>query len=189
MPEKKLSTGPPGIAACRGDGVWYPHRAQGKLRSHWCGCRTTSGKITTTSIDHQKGCSVDCSVDVLSTPQSVQEPGKGGRVVRIEQESACTIYILNTDHTYDQILQATAANKMIGHIAATYIRITLSKTRMLRPIGRRITTLSRPKRREYAEWLSDDTCTNTRLCIDDSSSKSTSEIVRNTYLTFTSVVA
>ena len=54
-------------------------------------------------------------VDVLSNTVGT---ASWGRVVYIGQEPACIIYILNTDHTYDQILQATTAIKMISIIDA-----------------------------------------------------------------------
>ena len=55
-------------------------------------------------------------VDVPSNAQPTQHAA--GRVIRIGQQKACTIYILTTDHSYDQVLQAAAARKMVAVIAA-----------------------------------------------------------------------
>ena len=72
----------------------------------------TSNRISSTAINLQKDCSTVIFVDVPSNAQSTLQAA--GRVIRIGQKQRCTIYILTIDHTYDQVLQATAARKMIG---------------------------------------------------------------------------
>lgn len=76
----------------------------------------TSVKVSATSLNLQKDCADVIFVDVSFNAQSTQQAA--GRVIRIGQQRACTIYILTTDYTYDQVLQATAARKMIAVIAA-----------------------------------------------------------------------
>ena len=76
----------------------------------------TSVKVSATSLILQKDCADVIFVDVPSNAQSTQQAA--GRVTRIGQKRACSIYILTTDHSYDQVLQATAARKMIEVIAA-----------------------------------------------------------------------
>lgn len=39
-------------------------------------------------------------------------------MIRIGQRRSCNLYIITTDHSYDQVLQATTAKKMISIIAA-----------------------------------------------------------------------
>ena len=38
-------------------------------------------------------------------------------MIRIGQQKVCTIYILTTDYSYDQVSQAAAAREMIAIIA------------------------------------------------------------------------
>lgn len=69
-----------------------------------------SFSISFTAISFQKDCSDVIFMDVPSKAQSTLQAG--GRVIRIGQRSACNLYILTTDYSYDQALQATAANKI-----------------------------------------------------------------------------
>ena len=76
----------------------------------------TNVKVSSTALNLQGDCSAVIFVDVPSNAQST--PQAAGRVIRIGQRKACNIYILTTDHTYDQVLQSIAARKMIAVIAA-----------------------------------------------------------------------
>lgn len=76
----------------------------------------TSFKVSATSFNLQKDCADVVFVDVPSNAPSIQQAA--GRVIRIGQQLACTIYIITTDHSYDQVLQAAAAREMIGVIVA-----------------------------------------------------------------------
>ena len=75
----------------------------------------TSMRISATAINLQTTCSDVIFVDVPSNANTAQQAA--GRVLRIGQERTCRFWILTMDHTYDQCIQANAANKMISIIA------------------------------------------------------------------------
>jgi hypothetical protein len=75
----------------------------------------TSLKCGATSMNLQKNCS---SIVFLEVPDSANITAQAiGRVHRIGQTKHQDIYIVSKNHSYDQKLQAQAAQKMYGQIA------------------------------------------------------------------------
>ena len=83
----------------------------------------TSLKVSSTALNLQKDCSDIVFVDIPRNTQLGQQAA--GRVIRLGQINGCTIYIITTDHTYNQALQAGTARKMLGVIASyTGMKVT-----------------------------------------------------------------
>ncbi len=71
-------------------------------------------KICSTALNLQHDYSDVIFLDIPSSAQGALEAG--ARVVRIGQNRAYRYYIPTSDHSYDQVLQALAAQKMISII-------------------------------------------------------------------------
>lgn len=75
-----------------------------------------SSKAASTSINMQKDCCMVICVDIVNPNTGLQIVG---RVFRIGQKRRQHIWFLTTEATYDQVLQAKNAQKMIAQIGAT----------------------------------------------------------------------
>ena len=68
----------------------------------------TSTKLGNLGQNMQHDC---CDVVFVDTwPSAPNAAQCGGRVHRIEQTKICSFYTINLDHSYDQVIQASAAN-------------------------------------------------------------------------------
>ena len=72
----------------------------------------TSTKLGNLEQNMQGDC---CDVVFVDTwPSAPNAAQCGGRVHRIGQTKICHFYTVNLDHSYDQVIQANAANKIDG---------------------------------------------------------------------------
>ena len=76
----------------------------------------TSLKSLAATVNLQSSCSDTVFVDVPANPVKVLQAVS--RIHRPGQNRAQQVWILTVDHTYDQVLQARAAQKMIGHLVS-----------------------------------------------------------------------
>ena len=70
--------------------------------------------ILATALNLQKNCNDVVFLNVSTNAQTAIQCG--GRMLRIGQKRICNLWIVTTNHTYDQVIQAQAVNKMIGII-------------------------------------------------------------------------
>lgn len=93
----------------------------------------TNIRCSATSMNLQKNC---WNMMFLDIPESANVAGQAiGRIYRISQKKVQRIYFVTTNHTYDQAIQARAANKMYGQIAGS-AKFEFTDTRIARAAKR-----------------------------------------------------
>jgi hypothetical protein len=110
----------------------------------------TSFRTSSLGVNLQGCCSKTIIMDTAANVNTIIQTI--GRIHRLGQKEVQDVYIITVDHTYDQILQAKAANKMVAQLAGE-ARIQGDSKEEMEEVAEHLVTKILGQRCSRVDWL------------------------------------